>query len=73
LLVEGLDLCVERLPASGQVSHCCLDAGQNQPIGIARQEEEVFGVGTQPGAAVDQGPLGEHHQLVTQRGGGRQS
>src|SRR5215212_997490 len=70
LVVEGFDLGVERLPAAGQVSQCCLDPGQQQPIGIAGQNKEVFGVGTQPQAAVDQGPLGEHHQLVTQRGWG---
>src|SRR5215213_286826 len=70
LVVEGLDLGVERLPASGQVSQSCLDPGQQQPIGIARQREKVFGVGTQPQAAVDQGPFGQHDQLITQRGWG---
>ncbi len=65
--LRALISCVERLPAAGQVAQGGLDAGQQQPIGVAGQSEEVVGLGAQPQAAVDQGPLGQHDQLVAQR------
>jgi hypothetical protein len=43
------------------------DTGHQQPIGVCGQRQEVAGFGAQSQAAVDQGLLGQHDQLVADR------
>jgi hypothetical protein len=69
LTVERLDLLVQGLPPAGQVPQGRLHRGQEQPVGIVDQSEQLAAVWTQPQTAVDQGSLGQDHQLVPQRRG----
>ena len=73
LAVESLDLGVEGLPAAGQVTQGRFDRGQEQPVGVVGQREEVIGFGAQSQAAVHQGPLGEVDELCRGVGMARRS
>lgn len=66
LLVQRLHLVVEGRPAPGQVSQGGLHSGEEQSILVLTQRDEVGSFRAQAEAAVDQGPFGQHDQLVSQ-------
>jgi hypothetical protein len=57
LAVERFDLDVEGLPAAGEIPKGGLDAGEEEPLRLAGQLQEVIDLGTKAQAAVDQRPL----------------
>jgi hypothetical protein len=50
LAVERFDLGVERLPAAGEIPQSGLDAGEEEPLRLTGQLQEVIDLGTKPQA-----------------------